>query len=186
MATPPNPAETAEALKFFDWAYKNGGKMAADPRLRAAAGGPDQAGARHLEVRHQGYPGRCGQVDSRPIGNPAPRVRAGFTTRRPPPGGRPPFLLEIMNTAAVAFDSRHAAKQRFRENLFRGATLVAALLVLLLLGGVALSLLHGSWPAFSHFKFAFLTRENLESGYGRVRRPGAGVWNARHPRSWRC
>lgn len=29
-ATPPNPAETAEALKFFDWAYKNGGKMASE------------------------------------------------------------------------------------------------------------------------------------------------------------
>jgi phosphate transport system substrate-binding protein len=29
-ASPPNPAETGEALKFFDWAYKNGGKMAAD------------------------------------------------------------------------------------------------------------------------------------------------------------
>jgi phosphate transport system substrate-binding protein len=28
--SPPNPAETAEALKFFDWAYKNGGKMAAE------------------------------------------------------------------------------------------------------------------------------------------------------------
>src|SRR3981189_2102071 len=28
--TPPNPAETAEAIKFFDWAYKNGGKMAAE------------------------------------------------------------------------------------------------------------------------------------------------------------
>ena len=28
--TPPNPAETAEALKFFDWAFKNGGKMAAE------------------------------------------------------------------------------------------------------------------------------------------------------------
>jgi phosphate transport system permease protein len=64
-----------------------------------------------------------------------------------------------MNTAAAAFDSRHAAKQRFRETLFRGATLVAALLVLTLLGGVALSLLHGSWPAFSHFKLDFLTRE---------------------------
>jgi phosphate transport system permease protein len=64
-----------------------------------------------------------------------------------------------MNTAAVAFDSRHAARQRFRENLFRGATLIAALIVLTLLGGVALSLLRGSWPAFSHFKFAFLTRE---------------------------
>jgi phosphate transport system permease protein len=62
-------------------------------------------------------------------------------------------------TAAVAFDSRHAAQQRLRETLFRGATLIAALLVLTLLGGVALSLLKGSWPAFSHFKLAFLTRE---------------------------
>ena len=29
-ANPPDPAATAEALKFFDWAYKNGGKMAAE------------------------------------------------------------------------------------------------------------------------------------------------------------
>jgi phosphate transport system substrate-binding protein len=29
-ATPPNPAETAEALKFFDWAYKNGSQMASE------------------------------------------------------------------------------------------------------------------------------------------------------------
>jgi phosphate transport system permease protein len=36
---------------------------------------------------------------------------------------------------------------------------VAALLVLTLLGGVALSLLHGAWPAFAHFKLRFLTRE---------------------------
>src|ERR1700716_2324364 len=62
-------------------------------------------------------------------------------------------------TAAVAFNSRHAAQQRLRETLFRSATLIAALLVLTLLGGVALSLLKGSWPAFSHFKLAFLTRE---------------------------
>jgi phosphate transport system permease protein len=52
-----------------------------------------------------------------------------------------------------------AAGQRLREKIFRGATLVAALLVLALLGGVALSLLKGSWPAFAHFKLAFLTRE---------------------------
>jgi phosphate transport system permease protein len=62
-------------------------------------------------------------------------------------------------TAAVTFDSRHAAQQRLRETLFRSATLIAALLVLTLLGGVAVSLLKGSWPAFSHFKLAFLTRE---------------------------
>jgi phosphate transport system substrate-binding protein len=29
-ATPPDAAATNEALKFFDWAYKNGGKMAAE------------------------------------------------------------------------------------------------------------------------------------------------------------
>jgi len=29
-ATPPDPAATAAALKFFDWAFKNGGKMAAE------------------------------------------------------------------------------------------------------------------------------------------------------------
>jgi len=43
--------------------------------------------------------------------------------------------------------------------LFKGATLCAALLVLILLGGVVLSLIHGAWPAFSHFGFGFLTRE---------------------------
>jgi phosphate transport system permease protein len=63
-----------------------------------------------------------------------------------------------MNTAA-AIDPRHAAGQRLRERVFRGATFVAALLVLTLLGGVALSLLHGAWPAFAHFKLRFLTRE---------------------------
>ena len=29
-AVPPKPADTAAALKFFDWAFRNGGKMAAD------------------------------------------------------------------------------------------------------------------------------------------------------------
>src|SRR5579862_75975 len=61
--------------------------------------------------------------------------------------------------AVAAIDPTHAAGQRLRERAFRAATFAAALLVLLLLGGVAVSLLVGSWPAFSHFKFAFLTRE---------------------------
>ncbi|MBV8910438.1 MAG: phosphate ABC transporter permease subunit PstC [Gammaproteobacteria bacterium] len=61
--------------------------------------------------------------------------------------------------AAAAVDPRHAAGQRLRERAFRSATFVAATLVLLLLGGVAVSLLIGSWPAFSRFKLAFLTRE---------------------------
>ncbi|HEX4675848.1 MAG TPA: hypothetical protein VH209_11000, partial [Steroidobacteraceae bacterium] len=63
-----------------------------------------------------------------------------------------------MNTVA-AIEPRHAAGQRLREKVFRGATLAAALLVLALLGGVAISLIKGSWPAFSHFGFSFLTTE---------------------------
>ncbi len=63
-----------------------------------------------------------------------------------------------MNTAA-AIDPRHAAGQRLRERVFRAATFVAALLVLTLLGGVALSLLQGAWPALAHFRLRFLTSE---------------------------
>ncbi len=63
-----------------------------------------------------------------------------------------------MNTVA-AIQPQHAAGQRLRERIFRGATFSAAVLVLLLLGGVALSLLRGALPAFSHFGFAFLSKE---------------------------
>jgi len=55
--------------------------------------------------------------------------------------------------------ARHAATQRLLERVFGGTTLAMALLVLLVLGGVAVSLLRGAWPALSHFKLAFLTRE---------------------------
>ena len=63
-----------------------------------------------------------------------------------------------MNTVA-AINPRHAAGQRLRERAFRTATFMAALLVLLLLGGVALSLVVGAWPALAHFKLGFLTRQ---------------------------
>ncbi len=56
-------------------------------------------------------------------------------------------------------DKRHAAKQLLYERVFHGATLAAAILVLLILGGVAISLLRGAWPALQHFGFAFVTRE---------------------------
>jgi phosphate transport system permease protein len=56
-------------------------------------------------------------------------------------------------------DPRHAAKQLVYERVFRSATLAAAILVLLILGGVVVSLLRGSWPALSHFGFSFVTRE---------------------------
>ena len=46
-------------------------------------------------------------------------------------------------------DPGHAAKQLIYERIFRSATLIAAVLVLLILGGVAVSLLRGAWPALS-------------------------------------
>jgi phosphate transport system permease protein len=56
-------------------------------------------------------------------------------------------------------DPGHAARQVIYERAFRAATLIAAILVLLILGGVALSLLRGAWPALSHFGFSFVARE---------------------------
>ena len=53
----------------------------------------------------------------------------------------------------------HAAKQLIYERVFRSATFIAAILVLLILGGVAAALLQGAWPALRHFGFAFVTRE---------------------------
>jgi phosphate transport system permease protein len=55
-------------------------------------------------------------------------------------------------------NAKHAARQRIGERCFRTATLLAALLVLALLGGVAVSLMSGAWPALAHFKLGFLTR----------------------------
>jgi phosphate transport system permease protein len=56
-------------------------------------------------------------------------------------------------------DSRHAGRQLLYEKVFRAATLAAAVLVLLILGGVTVSLAHGAWPALRTFGFSFVTRE---------------------------
>ena len=61
-------------------------------------------------------------------------------------------------SSAEAF-ARQLEGQRLRERIFRGSTLTAAILVLLLLGGVVVSLLHGAWPAFARFRLAFITQD---------------------------
>src|ERR1700721_3788677 len=70
------------------------------------------------------------------------------------------FCATRSGTDIVAIiDPGHAAKQLIYERIFRSATLSAAILVLLILGGVAVSLLRGAWPALHHFGFSFVTRE---------------------------
>ena len=54
--------------------------------------------------------------------------------------------------------AQRAGRERVAERIFRAATFIAAVLVLLLLGGVVLALVKGSWPALSQFKLEFLTK----------------------------
>ena len=55
--------------------------------------------------------------------------------------------------------SRQHGRQRWVERAFHTATFVAAIAVLLILGGVTIALLLGAWPALAHFKLSFVTRE---------------------------
>jgi phosphate transport system permease protein len=69
--------------------------------------------------------------------------------------------LPGIREAAVTDVGRQRALRRFAagDALFRGATLTAAVAVLVLLGGVIVSLVIGSIPAFKAFGFDFLTTE---------------------------
>ncbi|MDW6022028.1 phosphate ABC transporter permease subunit PstC [Mesorhizobium sp. BAC0120] len=69
---------------------------------------------------------------------------------------------EAMPAPSVAARAREATVQRFAttDAFFRTLTRAAAILVLLILGGVAISLVIGSWPALSTFGAAFLVTES--------------------------
>ena len=61
--------------------------------------------------------------------------------------------------APTASRSGRLRRERNTERIFHGLTLGAACLVLLLLGGVVISLVVGAWPALRSFGFGFFTRE---------------------------
>ncbi|TPJ48488.1 MULTISPECIES: phosphate ABC transporter permease subunit PstC [unclassified Mesorhizobium] len=70
-------------------------------------------------------------------------------------------VSEAMPSSA-AMRAREATVRRFAltDTIFRTATRFSAILVLLILGGVAISLFAGSWEALSKFGFSFLTTES--------------------------
>jgi phosphate transport system permease protein len=70
--------------------------------------------------------------------------------------------LQSVSEMKVDAADRAGALRRFMigDVVFRGATMVAALVVLLLLGGVILSLVIGSLPAIRAFGFGFLTNQS--------------------------
>jgi phosphate transport system permease protein len=65
------------------------------------------------------------------------------------------------NTADTSATKRSTAlrRQRLNDTIFRHLTRASAIAVLVLLGGVMISLVIGSWPAISKFGFGFLTTE---------------------------
>ncbi|WP_377807823.1 phosphate ABC transporter permease subunit PstC [Azospirillum sp. A29] len=70
-------------------------------------------------------------------------------------------MTEIARTLtdAHASTARRARRQRLQDAAFRNATLAFALLVLLILGGVTVSLIDGALPALRAFGFGFVGTE---------------------------
>ncbi len=77
-----------------------------------------------------------------------------------------------MNTQALALRT-HLQREARTEGVFRVATKFSAILVLVLLAGVILSLIYGSWPALAMFKWSFVTGEHWN--------PVTEVFGARTP-----
>ena len=64
------PANAEQVLKFFDWAFKNGQKMAEELRLRAAAAIAGRADREQLEDRDQGHVRQADwEIEGRPLGS---------------------------------------------------------------------------------------------------------------------
>jgi phosphate transport system permease protein len=64
-----------------------------------------------------------------------------------------------LNAAIPAATSTKGRKQQLQDLLFRRSTEFFALCVLLLLGGVIVSLIIGAWPALTTFGFGFVVSE---------------------------
>ncbi|TIW03190.1 MAG: phosphate ABC transporter permease subunit PstC, partial [Mesorhizobium sp.] len=69
-------------------------------------------------------------------------------------------VSEAVTTSAMR--TREATVRRFAltDTIFRSATRLSAILVLVILGGVAISLIAGSWEALSKFGISFLSTES--------------------------
>ncbi|SFQ15982.1 phosphate transport system permease protein [Mesorhizobium sp. NFR06] len=68
-------------------------------------------------------------------------------------------VAEAATSSATRTREATVRRFAFTDMVFRGATRASAILVLVILGGVAISLVTGSWEALSKFGFSFLTTE---------------------------
>ena len=80
------------------------------------------------------------------------------------PSRRPPVVDMALQGGAItvpqqADRSRILQRLRLGDTAFRNITRAAAITVLLILSGIIVSLIHGSWPALKTFGFSFLYTE---------------------------
>ncbi|WFP64561.1 phosphate ABC transporter permease subunit PstC [Mesorhizobium sp. WSM4904] len=68
-------------------------------------------------------------------------------------------VSEAVTSSAMRTREATVRRFAFTDMVFRAATRASAILVLVILGGVAISLFAGSWEALSKFGFSFLTTE---------------------------
>jgi len=64
------------------------------------------------------------------------------------------YEIELAETSMI----KAMRRQRFQDFLFHKITLLFAVSVLIVLGGIIVSLAVGAWPAFKEFGFGFITR----------------------------
>ncbi|RUW37739.1 MULTISPECIES: phosphate ABC transporter permease subunit PstC [unclassified Mesorhizobium] len=69
-------------------------------------------------------------------------------------------VSEAVTSSAMRTREATVRRFAFTDMAFRAATRASAILVLVLLGGVAISLIAGSWEALSKFGVSFLTTES--------------------------
>jgi phosphate transport system permease protein len=92
----------------------------------------------------------------------APRRGALSRHEYDPEKALPVMTAIAQNAPSTAQTSRDATVRRFAltDSIFRSLTKASAILVLVLLGGVAVSLVAGSWQALSTFGLSFLATES--------------------------
>ena len=101
------------------------------------------------------------------------------------PTGRGPVVdVALQGSGISSADQVDRAKvlQRLRigDVAFRHMTRAAALAVLVILGGIIVSLVWGSWPALRTFGLSFLYEEALESGHREIWRDRADLRDRRY------
>ena len=197
------PQNAAEVLKFFDWAYKNGGKLAEEldyvpmPEQRCARS------SRPLEDRNQGRVRQGGlELTSGPFrGAGGDRSQASSARGREPSfatacrsgedyhgghvGNR--CISRTHDRATRARPEREPnppaqrqAAGQWQDWLFERTTLFFAVFVLATLLFILLALGYSAIPAFEKFGFGVLHDQRLESGQERIRRARADLRDAGH------